>query len=101
MDKLQGISEVTKRVRADAGLTLREFAPKLVEQVPNKSLSFQAVGFWEQGKYAPDVTFLMTVAATYGDGDWRRGWALECLHVLLPSVYSLRGKGMVVERVSV
>lgn len=46
----------------------------------------QAVNHWESGRTNPDVAFLLLTAAKFSD--WRRDWALDCLHTIRPDTFA-------------
>lgn len=80
------ISQLTKKYRTQAGLTLEGFGEKLSDQLSEYTFTRQAVHNWESGNQRPEKYFLLLVMLRYGD--WRRDWALDCLAVLQPDVFA-------------
>lgn len=85
----QPIQAIITQYREAKHLSLRAFAAALVENIPGESLTYMAVKNWEDGKYAPQYSFLITLAIKCRD--WRGDFALDCLAALKPSLYAPAG----------
>jgi hypothetical protein len=84
------IQMIIQEYRKDRRLSLRGFSNALVENVPNESISHQAVHYWEIGNQAPSFSLLLTLA--FQTSDWRRNFALDCLAALRPESFQPAGE---------
>ena len=80
------IDNVVRKYRKQAKISQGEFAQKVCEQIPGVEFTRQAISNWERGAQTPDYMFLVAVLMTYRD--WRHDFALECLQVMRPEVWS-------------
>jgi hypothetical protein len=80
------VAEITRQTRSRQELSTDKFAAALVEQIPGKTLTRQAVNLWEVGRTVPDLKFLILAASQYSD--WRACWAQDCLNALMPEVFT-------------
>lgn len=80
------INETVKTFRKQRELTQAAFAQALCERLPGVDLTKQAISNWERGAQTPNYLFLTALVMAYGD--WRHEFALACLEVLRPAVWS-------------
>jgi len=74
---LKKVSDITKRYRAQHGLSVLKFADAI-------GITRQAVYAWELEKNPPSLELLIHTHNKYED--WRREWAMEILNALLESL---------------
>jgi len=73
------VATLTRETRKTRGMTLAGMGEAL-------GVTRQAVYNWEWEKNHPDIAFLLMIASTRND--WRRDWALNCLHQIRPDVFA-------------
>lgn len=78
------VAEIVKKYKGNK--TLREFARELCEGVKGVNLTYQAVHYWEHGKFLPSTNTMLTIFAN--TGDWRHDFAGEVLEVVNPDFYN-------------
>jgi hypothetical protein len=84
------IAWVVMKYLVHQGLTLRDFAAALSQDLGDGfKITHPTVINWRDGKTLPETDFLALVAIRYRD--WRRDFALECLALKKPEVWSEPG----------
>jgi hypothetical protein len=81
-------AEITKRVRAESGMTAEVFALYLCERIPGISHSKQNISNWERAVQAVPEYFALLVFSAYPADDRRYRWGLECLRAIRPDLWN-------------
>lgn len=89
----QPVATIVRAYRENQGLTLRDFAVALTEQLLNTEISHPSVSNWERGSNIPETDFLLICAVVYQD--WRMQFAIDVLCAKLPEVFARDERGRI------